>query len=566
MLTKLLIKNIALIDNAEINFDKGLNVLSGETGSGKSVIIEALNFVLGAKADKTLIRSGENECFVSAVFNVENNKQIQAIFEEFDFEIEDELIISRKFNVDGKTNIKINGNSVTVSMLRKFTALLVDVHGQSEHFYLLKKSNQLDLIDAFCEQEGFELKAKVIDKYKQLKINQKEIDSLGGDENARLVRLDILNYQINEITKADLHEGEEEELLELRKKLANHEKISYALNSVKASITDEGGANDILSNALKILSNVSNLDENYSVLYEKLSNLLTDLDEVADNSSDYLDQLDSFDFDPNYVEERLDLIKSLKRKYGDSIEKIKEFLDNALLEKEKLENFNQTNKKLIENDIKLKKELHSLYTELSDLRRSKSKIFSKNVLAELKDLGMEKSLFEIQFNDKPLINDCSFNSPNGFDDVEFTFSANLGEPLKPLSAIISGGEASRFMLAIKTQTSKINSVSTFVFDEIDAGISGRVAKIVAEKFAKIAKNTQIIAITHLPQISAMADNNLLINKIEIDGKTKTQVKKLTSDKKILEIIRLVGGEISSDAAKNHAIELILEANSYKSKI
>lgn len=566
MLTKLIIKNVALIDNVEIPFNKGLNVLSGETGSGKSVIIESLNFVLGAKADKTLIRSGENECMVSAVFDVKNNKNIENVFLEFDFEPEDDLIITRKFNLDGKSNIKINGNTASVSMLKKFTAFLVDVHGQSEHFYLLKKSNQLDLIDAFSGEKGADLKLKTAEKYAELKENQRKIDELGGDEQSRLMRLDVLDYQINEISCAELKDGEEEELAILKQKLLNFEKIANALSMVKQSISEEGCSLDLLSNSNKVLSGIASLNEDYQKLSDRLTNAVYELEDIADTAENMLNEFDLGDIDVNFVEERLDLIKSLKRKYGANIQEILKYLDDAVKEKEDLENFNETNQKLLNENQKIKEELFALYEKLSSARRLSAKEFAKNVLVELKDLGMEKARFEIEFAPMSELNDCKFSSPNGIDDIEFKFSANLGEPVKPLSFIISGGEASRFMLAIKTQAISHNGISTFIFDEIDAGISGKIAKTVAEKFAKISKNNQIIAITHLPQISAMADNNLLIFKTETNGKTKTQVETLSSERKIEEIIRLVGGNTESQSARSHAQELINEAEQIKNSL
>ncbi len=566
MLTKLKIQNVALIDCAEIDFERGLNVLSGETGSGKSVIVESLNFVLGAKADKTMIRSGEKECCVSAVFDVKDNSYVAEIFNDFDFEPDDTLVITRKFNIDGKSSIKINGNSATVSMIRKFTSYLVDVHGQSEHFYLLKKSNQLELIDTFCGDKGKSIKEEILNKYKQLKENENKINELGGDEKTRLTKLDVLNFQINEISVAELKKGEEEELVQLKQKLLNYEKITTSLSTVKEAVIGEGGTSDILSNAYKSLSNISSFGTDFAALSERLNQAIIELQDIADSAENFLDESDLGNIDANYVEERLDLIKNLKRKYGDSIETILDYLNNAVEEKELLENFNLANEKLLIENNNIKKDLFSLYSELSSLRKKTAKEFSKNVLIELKDLGMEKAKFEISFGNTPNIDECLFNSANGFDELEFLFSANLGEPVKPLSYIISGGEASRFMLAIKTQARSVNGISTYIFDEIDAGISGKIAKTVAEKFAKIALNAQIIAITHLPQISVMADNNLLISKSEQNNKTKTEVFKLDKNEKINEIIRLIGGESDSESAKVHAKELIAEAEKYKNAL
>ncbi len=566
MLQKLTIKNIALIDSVEIPFSKGLNVLSGETGAGKSVIIDSLNFVLGAKADKTLIRTGQTECSVVAEFDVCDNQTINAVYQELDFENEDILIISRKFTIDGKSSIKINGNTATVSMLRKFTSALVDVHGQSEHFNLLKVSNQLALLDKFGTDNLLELKKALKNEYSNYKAILEQLDNFGGDESQRLIRLDVLNYQINEITSANLQEDEEENLLLIKEKLNNQEKIMTALQCVNQGIGSEGGVEDVLGNILRTLSTISEFDSQYSELYNNLENVFSEINDIQSTSSSLIDDFEVSEYNPYQIEDRLEVIKNLKSKYGGSFEQINIFLDNAIEEKDKLENFSEKIAMLENQKEKSKKLLFDLYNKISDIRKQVASNFENNVVQELHSLGMPKAKFVISFENIPTFEQCKFDSSNGFDSVEFMFSANLGEPLKPLSMVISGGEMSRFMLSIKAQTSKHDEISTFIFDEIDAGISGNVAKIVAEKFAKIAVNTQIIAITHLPQISAMADNNLLIEKHETDIKTTTSVKVLDKNDKVQEIVRLVGGNSDSEIAVSHANEVINWANSFKKSL
>lgn len=567
MLEKLIIKNVALIDYAEINFTKGLNVLSGETGAGKSVILESLNFVLGAKADKSLIRSGQNECFVSAIFNVENNQNIKSVLSELDFDEDDSIIITRKLTIDGKSSIKLNGNTVTVSMLRKISNNLVDVHGQSEHYQLLSSTNQLKLVDKIGAQSIADIKENLKNVYSEYKHILKQIDELGGDNSTRLIRLDILNYQINEIENANLQEDEEENLLEIRKNLINQEKIFNALNLIKSSISEEGGISDILTNSIRGIGQISSISNNYSELEQRLNNIYAEIDDIADVSSSLIDNLNSYDYDPDYVENRLETIKSLKKKYGSGVKEIFLFLEKAKEEVDILINFEKNSKDLLEKKQDFEKDIFSLYNQLSDYRRSVALSFSEKVLTELKELGMQKANFQICFNEKPSFEECLFDSNNGYDIIEFRFSANLGEPLKPLSSVISGGEMSRFMLSIKANSSKENDINTFVFDEIDAGISGIIARVVAKKFANISKDTQVIAITHLPQISSMADNNLLIEKTEneSDSKTITTVKTLNDDEKVLEIVRLVGG-VDSNSAILLAKELIEDAIKYKKSL
>ncbi len=563
MLQKLVIKNIALIDSAEICFEKGLNVLSGETGAGKSVIIESLNFVLGAKADKSLIRSGQAECAVVAEFDVANNSAINEVYNQLDIEQDDTLLISRKFTIDGKSSIKINGESATATMLKKFTSILVDVHGQSEHFNLLKTSNQLALLDSFGGQKIADIKAELSQKYSDYKQVISELNEFGGDESQRLIRLDVLDFQINEISKANLQDGEDEKLVLIKQKLSNQEKIVGALRALSEGISSEGGVEDILGNINRVVNTISDFDGAYADLYDRIENVYAEISDISSTANNLLDNFDQSEYNPYEIEARLDLIKSLKNKYGSSICEINEFLDNAINEKEKLENFAIRVEELEREKLSLCNEIYLLYQNLSQERRLTAKIFEKNILNELVELGMKKSSFQIAFAEFPTFEGCKFNSANGADEIEFLFSANLGEPLKNLSMVISGGEMSRFMLSIKAQTAKFNDVSTFIFDEIDTGISGNVAKIVAEKFAKIAYSTQIIAITHLPQISAMADNNLLIEKNEDGEKTLTSVKKLTPQEKVNEIVRLVGGDKNNQTAISLATDLIENAKQYK---
>lgn len=566
MLQKILIKNVALIESAEINFSKGLNVLSGETGAGKSVILESLNFVLGAKAEKTLIRSGAEECFVKAEFYVGKNNEIYNLCNELDVEFDDQLIISRKFTFDGKSAVKINGETVTIGMLKKFTSALVDVHGQSEHFHLLKNSNQLDLIDKFGGAEILEVKDRLGSLYGDLRRLLAEYNALGGSESERLMRIDLLKYQINEIESVNMKENEEEELLLIREKLKHQEKISNALKSTSYAISDDGGVCDVLNNLAKQVSTLIDFGTEYSELYERIMNVCADVEDISSSADGILEGIDFYQYSPDEIEDRIATIKTLKKKYGNDFTEINTFLEKAKEEVARLEDYNQTAKDFEDKISRIKSDVYKKHVELHDLRKSYAGKFSSNVLNELLSLGMPKAKFEVKLSDLPTFDECKFDSVNGADALEFMFTANLGEPLKPLSSIISGGEISRFMLAIKAQTAKYNEVSTFIFDEIDTGISGNIAKVVAEKFAIIAKDVQIIAISHLPQVSAMADNNLFIEKTD-DGKvTRTTIRALDKEMKIFEVIRLVGGDKDSVVAKRHAEELISQANEFKNSI
>ncbi len=563
MLTKLTIKNVALIDNTQIEFDKGLNILSGETGSGKSVIIDSLNFVLGAKADKTLITHGQEFCQVIAEFFVGGNENIQELFDEFDMERDEILVVSRKFTIDGKNSLKVNGNTMPVSMLKKFTAYLVDVHGQSEHFYLLKESNQLSLLDKFsCVDE---LKKDILSVHNEYNKILNEIDSLGGDESSRAIRIDVLSYQIKEIEQASIYDGEEEELVQKRKKLINQEKIINGLNTSHDALNGDGGVLDVLQNALHSLGQIAGLDEKYNEIYSLLDSAKCEIDDVCDRISSEIYNFEDEGESLEVIEERLEVIKKIKKKYGTTFEEIDTFYQNALAELEKLNGYDELYQNLLDKKSDFEKTLYKKYLDLSNARKTAAKVFSDKIVIELSELGMEKATFSVDFNEFPSIKDTDF-SLLGQDKVEFMFSANLGEPKKPLSKIISGGEISRFMLAVKTVASEYQSISTFVFDEIDAGISGKIAEVVAKKFAKIAKNTCVIAISHLPQICAMSDVSFLIYKQEVDGRTKSFVQKLDEEQKLTEILRLVGGKEDSEVSLMHAKSIIQNANEYKKGI
>lgn len=565
MLNRLSIKNVALIENAEIDFSDGLNVMSGETGSGKSVVIESLNFVLGAKADKTLIRSGTDFCSVTAEFSVNDNEAIRSLYDELDFEKDDLLIISRKLSVDGKNSVKVNGNSVNISMLKRFTSKLVDVHGQSEHYELLNENNQLKLLDFFAGKPVSCVKEKIKNIRSERTVINGELESLGGDESQRLLRLDVLEYQIKEIEDCDLKENEENELLNLKEKLRNQEKIANALSSVKSALTDEGGVSDIVGNAARVINGISSLGTEYSELSDRVSALYAEAEDISETANALLEEFDYSENDSDKVEERLEVIKTVKRKYGADYSEVCDFLAKAKAEREKLMNFNELADDLLKRKTELENELYKEYVVLSGLRKKASVEFSEKVSKELKELGMDKSAFKVEFSDFPTQAECSFAS-DGVDDIKFLFSANYGEPLKPLSGVISGGEMSRFMLAIKAQSAKFDGISTYIFDEIDAGISGKTASVVAEKLYKISLGVQVVAITHLPQIAAFSDNAVYVSKTVENGKTTTNVKTLSQSEKLNEIIRLVGGNEENVAARKHAETLIKEANEIKSRI
>ena len=559
MLRTLYLKNVALVDEAEIAFSEGLNVLSGETGAGKSVILDSIDFVLGAKADKGMIRSGQSECSVRAEFSCDP-ELLRPVLEELDLEESDTLLIVRRLNADGRSSLRVNGCPMTAAMLRKLTSRLVDVHGQSEHFFLLKEANQLRLLDQIAGTR--EAREKVGELLKERRALQEKLSSLGGDEGERERRADILRFQIEELENAALKEGEEEELLALRTKYQNAEKILGGLKTVRDALLSDGGAADAVNTAHRGLLSIVRYGD-YDALSERLENALAELEDIGETAESLAEELDIDEREAERVENRLDEIRSLKKKYGGSVEEALSFLARAREELSLLENSAEECEKLrarLENNSVL---LYAACRKLTELRKAGAEGFTERVVGELRTLNIPSARFEIAFEpyseeDLPRVNS------DGLDRVRFLFSANAGEPPKELGKIISGGEMSRFMLAVKAQLSSLGSIGTYIFDEIDAGIGGKTARVVAEKFSAIARSTQIIAVSHLAQIAAFADREFLIEKQEAEGRTFSRIRLLGEEERREELVRLLGGD-RSESALRHADELLESARAYKSE-
>lgn len=558
MLQRLQIKNFALISEADIEFDKKLNILSGETGSGKSIILDSINFILGSKADKTMIRFGEQEAMVRAEFFIDKESAAVKKLREYDIETDGEIIITRRYTADGKSSIKLNGNAMTSAMLKSVTQYLVDVHGQSEHFFLLSENNQLQLIDSLCGTEVQEIKNELGSLIAEKRKYLSDIKDLGGDESERERKLDLLKYQINEIEIADIKNGEFDDLKNRRNIIANTEKIYGALNTIHTIFSDDGGCLDQIASAVHAAGSVAEFGNEYENFYNQLENLSAEASDISETVSDLADNLTFDEQELNEIDERLELLKGLRKKYGADEDKIFEFLKNAQAQYDALTDSANTIERLKKKIVELDDKIYHKCCKLTDIRKEVSKKFCESVVAELKTLNIPSAQFEVIFNnyDRASVN---LQSSGGSDEICFMFSANKGEPMKPLSKVISGGEMSRFMLAVKIQLKDFNGISTYIFDEIDSGISGFTAKTVAEKFLKIAQNTQILAVSHLPQVCAASTVQYLIYKVEEDNKTITKVKRLSYDEKVDEIVRLTGS-VKSDAAVKHAKELIDQFN------
>ena len=566
MLTKITIENIALIERAEIELHSKLNILSGETGSGKSVILDSINFVLGAKADKNMIRHGTEQCMVEAIFHLPADFYVDSFMEELEISADDDVIISRTFKTDGRGSIKVNGHAVNRAMLVKITEQLVDVHGQSEHFYLLNEKNQLKLLDSIAGQPLQEKKNSLHALIIEKKAIIQKLEKLGGNVEERLRRMDMMQFQIAEIEEANLSVGEEEKLLEQRKINNNLEKITAALQQSTALFNSDNAIVDAVRKAKRSIATIAGFDERYENIQNRVESLMLEAEDIAANLQDLLDELVYDEHEIAKVEERLDCIQKLKRKYGDSEEKILTFYNSILEEYTLLQNSDAECKELQIQLEQLEEKLYQNCLEITKIRKDVAQQFCQKVENELKTLSIAHAQFCTEFMpySKADLHKLTFD---GLDTLYFTFSANKGEPLKPLSKVISGGEMSRLMLAIKTNMQDGTQTTTYIFDEIDAGISGTTGHIVAEKFAQIAMHKQIIAVSHLPQIIAMGDANFKIFKSDnASSQTSTQILPLSIDDKKQEIIRLVGGTGNSLSACQLAEELIEKSEKFKNSL
>ncbi len=559
MLRQLLIENIALIDKLEITLRDGLNIMSGETGAGKSIIIDSLNFVLGERADKSLIRYGTEFAVVQAVFDEYINPQITEYLDSVGIEAEDILILRRKMTVEGKNECRINGRVATLSILKGLTELLVDIHGQHEHQSLLKSINHIVLLDSIGESKLDKCKTEVQKAYALYTALKRELSRYGnGDERER--RLDILRYQIDEIERVNVGEGEEEALLAQRKRIRNTEKILSALQTAISSLDgyDTGGVGAQIKSSISALNTISSFDEDIPALIDRLNSAKLEIDDISETLSDMLDRLDFDSRSADKLEDRLEEVRGVLRKYGGNYTSLQSFYDEAKSEADMLSNAADRVEEL-ENEIKKAgKNLADSAAKLTALRQKAGGEFEKSMVGELSDLGMGSSIFKVQIESTQ---DMDEIGENGADKVEFLISPNIGEPLKPLAKIISGGEMSRFMLALKNIVAGIDGIGTMVFDEIDTGISGNISAVVSEKLCNISRNRQVIAVTHMPSLAAMADSHYLISKSAVDGKTLTHVDLLTDDTD--EVARLIGGNDYSKFAVPHAKEMKAWADRYK---
>ncbi len=556
MLTELHVENFALIDRLDVRFGEGLTVLTGETGAGKSIIVDALNAALGERTDADCVRTGCERALVQAAFDLRESPAVRAQLEEGGLGGDDVLIVSREVTAQGRSQCRVNGRLVTLGLVRELTALLADVHGQHEHQLLLSAAWQLELLDAFAGQEALEGRSRYAAEWNALQRAESELQGLISDERERARLADLYRFQVAEIDAAALRPGEEEELRREAVRLANLEKLFVAAAQCAELLSgDESefpGAVAAAGQAAKALESVSGFAPELAEMRSLLESAAVSLEEALSGVRRWRDSLDVSPERIDRVQSRLDVIASLKRKYGDTVEDVLAYRDRAAAELGALERSDERRQVLEAERERAQQQVASLGGQLSALRRAAAEALEARVESGLQELGMQGARFHIALEEAP-------PGPRGRDRVEFLISANAGEPLKPLSRVASGGEVSRTMLALKVAAMECDPVRTLVFDEIDAGIGGRTANTVGEKLRSISRGRQVLCVTHLPQIARFADHHLKVEKGEGAAggeRIVISVRALEGEERVGELARMLGGSEESEAAVRHARELL----------
>lgn len=556
MLRSLDIKNVAVIENLNIEFKSGLTVLTGETGAGKSIIIDSINMILGSRTNKTLVRYGASKAFVSAFFDAD--KRFDALFEDWGIQQEDGIIISRSMSADGKSIARINGVMVPLNVLRDIAASLVNIHGQQDNQAILNDSEHIGFLDEYAGCA--ELLSDYGEKYAQARDLKKRLDALKTDEEEKLRRIDMLSFQIDEIEKADLKSGEKERLLEERDIAANSAKIVAGVSAAYSALyeNDRASAYDEISVAADALSEISGYEKNIAELYSRLTDVKYAVEDIVHELRGI-----NPEFDENYlneIEERLNTITKIEKKYGGSYEAVTEFYENAANELLTLKNSDEAAENLEKELSDKKNELKHVGEAIYLKRKTAGEKLSRAIEKELADLDMEKAKFSVFLEHKDVF------LKNGMDEVKFMISTNPGEPAKPLTKIASGGELSRTMLAIKTVLAECDSTDTLIFDEIDTGVSGKAAQKIAAKLWSLGKNRQVICISHQPQPAAFADNHYYIEKTVDKDSARTSVRELSDAERELEVARITDGADITETSLTHASEMIAVARKRKSEL
>ena len=550
MLTHLHVKNLALIREAEIDFTEGLNILTGETGAGKSIVIGSVSLALGGKVSREMVRPGADYGLAELVFLVNREKQKEKLLELGITPEEDQVIISRKIS-DGRSINKINGETVTLSQLRETASLLIDVHGQHEHQSLLQKKKHLEILDEFAKEELGPVKEKLAGAFQNWKKLKKQLQEAQMDEESRLREISLLEFETDEIGKAEPVPGEDEELERRYRRMTNARKLMEAAGSAYAltGYEEESGAGAVIGRAVRELQSAASFDEELSGLASLLSDVDGLLNDFNREMSDYLTSLEFDEKEFSETEERLNLLNYLKSRYGHTLEEILAYQEKQEQRLAALQDYDRYLQDLEAQLKKAEEELQDLCAEASGIRQRYGKMLCEKIKEHLIDLNFLNVEFEMAFEELPEY------TAQGKDSAEFLISTNPGEPLRPLMKIASGGELSRIMLAIKTVLADRDEIDTVIFDEIDVGISGRTAQKVSEKMMLIGRTRQVICITHLAQIAAMADSHYRIEKQVEEGETRTQIRRLSEKESIEELARILGGAEITDAVTKNAEEM-----------
>lgn len=556
MLVNLHVKNLAIIDEIDIDFGERLNILTGETGAGKSILIDSINIALGQKVSSDMIRKGEEQALAELTFQIEEKHTLESL-RLLDIPIEDNTVIVSRRIRNGRSISKINGESVTSAVLKKIAGLLIDIHGQHEHQSLLYKSKHLEILDRFGKEEAALLLDEIKSSFLQYTACKKRLEESLQPEEERLRELSFVRYEIQEIEDAKLKKGEDEELEQQYKKMSNADAITEGLSFVYQITGGEESVSDALGRALRTLNHVAEMEKGLLGFEEELINVDALLNDFNREISDYMSD---FEFDKSEfvkVEERLNLIHGLKAKYGDSLELIEEYYKGLIQKLEQYEDYDLYINKLKTELNEKEKNLLNYSNKLSKIRKEKAVILEEKIIAALVELNFFEIRFQIRFSK---LETCS---SKGLDEVEFLISTNPGEEVRPLSKVASGGELSRIMLAIKSVLADKDEVDTLIFDEIDTGISGRTAQKVSERLSSISNSHQVISITHLPQIASMADEHYIIEKTTDGLTTKSNITALNFEESVAELARMLGGAKITDAVTASAKEMKLLAQNTK---
>ena len=547
MLSLLHIENIAVIERSDISFDQGFNVLTGETGAGKSIVIDAISAILGERAYRDMIRTGTTKASVRAVFT-----QVPEFpwFHENGVEYDPETVIQREIHLDGKNICRVNGSLVSVSILRKLGIQLINIHGQHDSASLFDEENHLSFLDSFADNEA--IRADYLTKYEAVSKLRREIDRMTMDESEKLRRMETLRYQIAEIEKAELEAGEDDALEERRKLLQNAEKLSNGMDEAVECLyggDDSDGAAGLLAQAEYALAKLARFSENFASFHERVNDLKYQVQDIAEEVRDARDELSYSADELERIEERLDTIHKLRRKYGVTCSDILEYLEKARKELDDIEFADDHLERLKKKLRKAEKEAWDAAFLLRENRKKTAVSMSERILTELAQLDMPRVQFSCEFRETEL-------TANGADAVAFYMSANAGEALKPMSKVASGGELARIMLAMKNVLAEKDDVATLIFDEVDTGVSGRAAQKVAQKLRAVAEHKQVLCVTHLPQLAALANTHLLIAKSERDGRTFTSVTPLDVEGRKRELARIIGGANITETTLKSAEEML----------